>query len=209
MKLDWVYDPNTRVSKVTINSELYYTTNDGGQTIHKYINNELVDTFHKYGPDYKFANVNFTGSHLKSDEYLDPWPEEVKWLTDTYPNIVGKWYRDWDKGYLNKKGELEGVGTIRGMGIVSPELPISVNRICQPASVQEMWDYEQIAFTEESPYEDCHGGGLKWMKHKVTGQIVRMGAMLVPYPCCAFPSVHGPWPVDESDIEKHNGKPIK
>lgn len=205
MQLNWVYDPNTRISRVDITDNLYYTTNDGGQTIKKYVNGMLEKELHKYGPDLKFTETSWTGSHIDNIS-MDEWTDEVVWLSDNYSHIVGKLYRHWDKGYLNQNGEIEDVGVHRGMGVISPELPIAVNRICQPASVQEMWDYEKIAEADTSPYEDCRGGGLKWMKHKITGQIYRMGNKLVPYPCCAFPSIHGPWPVDLDDITKHGGK---
>ena len=33
MRLDWIYDILTRTAKTVINDELYYTNNDGGQTI--------------------------------------------------------------------------------------------------------------------------------------------------------------------------------
>lgn len=204
MELKWIYDPNTRISKTQITGDLYYTTNDGGQTIEKYVNNQLVDTFHKYGPNIKFNTVNIDG---KYSEFIneDFWPDEVIWLSETYPEIVGKLYIDWDKGFLNRYGEIEDIGKLRGMGVLSAEQPISINRICQPASIQELWDYDIIAYSDENIAEDCNGLGIQWIKHKVTGQIYRMGRGQVLYPCCVYPVIHGPWPVEESDIDLHNG----
>lgn len=204
MELKWVYDPATRISKTQITENLYYTTNDGGQTIKKYVNGLFNRDLHKYGPTFKSMEICNTGLHIDSPN-LDEWADEVKWLAATYPNIVGELLPDWDQGFLNRNGELEDIGKLRGQGVVSKENPISVNRICQPASIQEMWDYDCIAYTDESPYEDCLGTGLKWMKHKETGTILRLGGKQVPFPCCVFPIVHGPYEVDESDIEAHNG----
>lgn len=203
MELKWVYDPSTKISRVDITDSLYYTTNDGGQTIKKYVNGENIKDFHKYGPENKFTETAPNGQHMDTLG-LDEWPKEVEWLSDNYSHIVGKLYRDWDKGFLNKHGVIEDIGVTRGQGVISPELPISINRICQPASVQEMWDYDVIAYSTIDIDEDCRGFGVKWVKHKETGQIFRMSAH-VPYPCCAFPSIHGPWPVDDSDIELHKG----
>lgn len=203
MELKWVYDPNTRISRTDVTNDLYYTTNDGGQTIKKFVNGEFVRDIHKYGPDKKFANAVLSGAHDNTS--VDEWTDEVVWLAETYSTIVGNLYRYWDKGFLNKHGEIEDIGKVRGQGVVSPEIPISINRICQPASVQEMWDYDVIAHSDNDVAEDCHGTGTKWVKHKKTGQIYRMGGGLVPFPCCAFPTVHGPWLVDESDIDLHGG----
>lgn len=207
MELKWVYDPNTRISKTQITPELYYTTNDGGQTIKKYVNNELVNTFHKYGPDFKFTETAWSGTHIDNIG-LDEWTDEVRWIAENYKDVVGEFLPYWDKGFLNKNGEIEDIGKTRGMGVLSADKPISINRICQPSSVQEMWDYEEIAYTDKDVAEDCRGTGTRWMRHKETGQVVRMAKGLVPFPCCAFPTVHGPWPVDESDIDTHGGKRI-
>lgn len=205
MELKWNYDPSTRISKTVITDNLYYTTKDGGQTIHKYVNDQLVRTLHKYGPDNKFTETGHDGLHIDVPG-LDDWIDEIKWIAETYPDIVGPLLRDWENGYLNKDGNIEDVGVHRGMGVLSAENPISINRIGQPASIQEMWDYDVIAYTEKDVAEDCRGMGTKWVKHKETGQIYRMGAGEPPFPCCAFPTVHGPWPVDENDITKHGGK---
>ncbi len=205
MELKWVYDPNTRISKTEITSDLYYTTDDGGQTIKKYVNGELVKTMHKYGPDRKFDNVAPTGIHVDNIGQ-DEWPEEVIWLSETYPEKVGILYQYWQNGYKNKNGEIEDIGVERGMGILSEDNPISINRICQPASIQEWWDYDTIAQSPVDVDEDCGGTGVKWIRHKVTGQIYRVGGGHPLFPCCMFPKIHGPWPVDESDIELHKGK---
>lgn len=204
MELKWVYDPNTKISKTQITPELYYTTNDGGQTIKKYVNNELVNTFHKYGPDFKSTDTALTGVHT-TVQGLDEWIPEIHWIAENYKEIVGEFFPLWDKGFLNKNGEIEDVGVHRGMGILSVEQPISINRIGQPATIQEQWDYDVIATSTKNLDEDCRGSGLKWLRHKETGQIYRLGGSAPLYPCCAFPTIHGPWPVDESDIDLHGG----
>lgn len=207
MELKWVYDPNTRISKTQITPNLYYTTNDGGQTIKKYVDGQFVKDIHKYGPDKKFMETAMSGIHVENFN-MDEWPDEVNWLAETYPEVVGELHREWDKGFLNRNGEIEDIGKVRGNGVLSAEKPISINRICQPASIQEMWDYDVVAFSDKDVAEDCRGMGTQWVKHKETGQIYRMGRGQVPYPCCAYPTVHGPWPVDESDIDLHNGTRI-
>jgi len=205
MELKWIYDPSTRISKTVITDSLYYTTDDGGQTIKKYMDGELVNTFHKYGPDHKFMTTAFEGG-MHMHGHMDEWIDEVEYIAQTYPDIVGPLIRDWEKGYKNKYGQIEDVGVHRGMGVLSADNPVSINRICQPASIQEMWDYEIIATSPNDIDEDCRGLGVRWVKHKETGQIYRMGGgNMVPYPCCAFPTIHGPWPVDESDITLHGG----
>lgn len=202
MKLNWTYDPNTREAKTVITDSLYYTTNNGGQTINKFVDGILDRSFHKYGEGNTFTETSHTGRHA---EFLDDdWPNEVAWLSKTYPEIVGKLYQDWDNGFKNRKGQIEDIGSKRGFGITDPDELISINRMCAPANFIEWWGWELIAFSEEKLDEDSPKG-VVWMKNNDTGEIVRVSAAHPPMPCCVFPKIHGPWPVTEDDIKEHGG----
>ena len=207
MILDWKYNVETKIAAVDVVPGLRYETPDGGQTINKFVDGELVDTFHKFGPDRKFKGFDLEGGAfgLPSSEINDEWPSEVAWLASAYPDAVGPLISDWDMGFLHKDGEIHDVGVRRGMGIVSPDNPVSINRICQPAWVQEWWGWEEIARTDKCLDDDCHGLGMCWMRNIETGKIVRIGVMQPQVPCCVFPSIHGPYEVDVSDIALHDG----
>lgn len=207
MILNWKYDVKTKIAFVDIVPGLRYETPDGGQTINKFVDGELVDTFHKFGPEIKFTGYSPDSSHgMKREDFNDEWPSEAAWLAIEYPEVVGPLISDWDMGFLHEDGEIHDIGKKRGMGVVSPDNPISINRICLPASVQEWWGWEQIARSNKNIDEACHGQGVRWMRNKETGKIVRVGDGQPQVPCCVYPVMHGPYEVDASDIALHNGK---
>ena len=211
MKLDWTYNAETRKARTDITLNLYYESLLGGQTIHKYVNGELVQTFHKFGPDKKFTGFVGKGDPLHgmpatNETYqTDEWIPELLSLAELYPEIVGENLNGWDKGFLNEAGEIIDVGVQRGLGVISEELPISINRMGVPGSIQEWWGWEVIAYTEEDVDENCWGRGTVWRRNKETGKIVRVGNTQPQIACCVFPMMHGPFEVDESDIEEHGG----
>jgi hypothetical protein len=207
MILDWKYNVETKIAAVDIVPGLRYETPDGGQTINKFVDGEIVETFHKFGPENKFTGFSRDSTHgMQLGEYFDEWPDEVSWLAAEYPEAVGPLISDWDLGFLEVDGEIRDVGKRRGMGVVSPDKPVSINRICQPAWVQEWWGWEQIARTDKCLDEACHGIGMRWMRNKETGEIVRVGNEQPQVPCCVFPTMHGPYKVDSSDIALHDGQ---
>ena len=204
MELHWKYNPNTKIAKAIINEELYYETPDGGQTINKYVNGEFVRAFHKYGEDKKFTNYDHTSNHLGYAHTLDEWNPEITWLAKTYSKEVGTMHMPWHDGYINSRGELEDVGIPRGYGVNNTEDKQAVNRMGLSCKVQEWWGWDIIAYSTKE-LDNCHGFGLLWRKNRQTGEIVRVGGGQPPVPCCVYPLIHGPWTVDESDIDLHNG----
>jgi len=208
MELIWKYDPNTKVAKCIINESLYYETPDGGQTINKYYDSQLVDVIHKYGDEtLKFTTVAPTGNHLNSGEFYR-WIDEIIFLSQSYPDIVGKLYLPWKNGFKNKDGDIEAVGVERGLGVNNPEDMLSINRLCIPSNITEWWDWDIIAYNDEWISEDSYGRGILWRKNRTTGEIVRVGNGQSPMPCCVYPLIYGPWPVEESDIEANGGTRI-
>ena len=209
MRLDWTYDIGTRTAKTVINDELYYTTIDGGQTIDKYVDGELVRTFHKYGPDKKYTTKASNGWH--NDELrTDSWTGEVVWLSRYHHASVGKLYSPWVNGIKNKHGELELVGTsCGGFGVTNPEELISVCRLVSPADTGEWWDWDIIATNINYNDDDTYNEGVVWRKHKTTGQIVRVGSNQCHIPTCVYPTIHGPFVVSDSDIIDKYGTRVK
>jgi len=206
MILNWKYNAETKIAAVDVVPGLRYETPDGGQTINKFVDGELVDTFHKFGPDRKFTGFSADSSHdVDPTTFVDEWPIEVAWLAAEYSHVLGPLITDWDLGFLHEDGEIHDVGSRRGMGVVSPDNPVSINRICLPASVQEWWGWEQIARTDKNLDEACHGTGMRWMRNKETGKIVRVGDGQPQVPCCVYPTMHGPYEVDVVDIALHDG----
>lgn len=206
MILNWTYNAETKIAAVDVVPGLRYETPDGGQTIDKFVDGELVDTFHKFGPEAKFTGFSNDSSHgMEAGTYRDEWPTEAAWLAVEYPEVVGPLITDWDLGFLDVNGNIRGVGEKWGMGVVSPDNPVSVNRICVPASVQEWWGWEQIAHSTKNIDETCHELGVRWMRNIESGKIVRVGHGQPQIPCCVFPTMHGPFEVDISDIALHDG----
>lgn len=204
MELHWKYDPNTKIAKAIINEDLYYETTDGGQTINKYVNGEFVRAFHKYGEENKFSNYEASSNHLGYQHNLDEWNPEMVWLSKHHADTVGEMHMPWNDGYVNIRGEIEDVGFTRGYGVNNPDDKLSVNRIGLSCKVQDWWGWEIIA-TSKKELDNCHGFGLEWRRNIETGEIVRVGGGAPPVPCCVYPVTHGPWPVDESDIDLHEG----
>ena len=206
MILNWTYNAETKIAAVDVVPGLRYETPDGGQTIDKFVDGELVDTFHNFGPEAKFTEFSNDSSHgMEAGTYRDEWPTEAAWLAVEYPEVVGPLITDWDLGFLDVNGNIRGVGEKWGMGVVSPDNPVSVNRICVPASVQEWWGWEQIAHSTKNIDETCHELGVRWMRNIESGKIVRVGHGQPQIPCCVFPTMHGPFEVDISDIALHDG----
>ena len=161
MILNWKYNVETKIAYVDVVPGLRYETPDGGQTINKLVDGEIVETFHKFGPENKFTGFSRDSTHgMDPTTYRDEWPTEAAWLAVEYPEVVGPLISDWDLGFLEVDGEIRDVGKRRGMGVVSPDNPVSVNRICLPASVQEWWGWERIASTTKNLDEACHGMGM-------------------------------------------------
>ena len=50
MILNWKYNVETKIAYVDVVPGLRYETPDGGQTINKLVDGEIVETFHKFGP---------------------------------------------------------------------------------------------------------------------------------------------------------------
>ena len=86
-----------------------------------------------------------------------------------------------------------------GMGPNNREDRIMVNRMGIPASVQERWDWNIIASSEE-PQENSMFGTV-WLKHITTGEIIRAGASQC-VPCHVFPTILKPVTINEDDFEQ-------
>lgn len=205
MELKWNWDPDAKLATAHVNESLKYTTPDGGQTINKYVDGTLVKTMHKYGSaDNKFSEPALgTGRHIEG--VIDEWmTEEVPYLIQNHGKELGEYVDGSVTGYRTKDGDIEDVGTQRGMGVTNATDKIGVNRLFAAANITEWWDWEVIAtsnkYSEEGfPYE--------WKRNIKTNEIVRVSASTPPYPCCVFPQVYGPYPVTdlEADLVKYEG----
>lgn len=190
MLLEWNYDAEHRLLKLIIDNDLYYKSDDAGKTIEKYYKSEKV--------------ANLYESKNTGDGFIDEWSEELKWLSENYAHIVGELHRPWIFGYLEKDGTIKDIGKARGQGVVSPENPISLNRLGVPANISEWWDYDLIAYGP--PIDDASKQrGIVWYKHKTNGTILRTSNGNGPHPDHIFPLIHGPFIVDISDIKNNRG----
>jgi hypothetical protein len=198
MKLDWIYNPTTKIARVDITAALYYETPDGGQTINKFEDGLLTETFHKFGEGKKFLTYNFDpdcGHDMT--KLTDNWPTEIKMLCTNYSDIVGE--ETHSNTYLTETGEFETRQS--PVPVVSDSWRVTTNRLCIPGSVQGWWDWEKIADSSINLDDTCKFG-MTWRKHKTTGKIVRAGTNQPQIPCCMWPMIHYE-EVDESDITAH------
>lgn len=190
MLLNWNYDLDTKRLTLTIDDDLFYTSVDAGKTIEKYFKSEKVAVL--------------LDERTTDKGIIDEWSEELKWLSDNYSHIVGKLYCPWVFGYREKDGSIADVGKSRGQGVVSPENPISLNRLGIPANISEWWDYDIIAF---GPGIDDASSprGIVWYQHKTNKTIIRTSCSNGPFPDHIFPVIHGPYTVNIDDVKKNRG----
>jgi hypothetical protein len=200
MKLDWIYNPTTKITRLDITATLYYETPDGGQTIKKFEDGQLADTFYKYGKDITFLGHNpdpDCGHDMTDSKFEDAWPDQMRMLCEVYPDIAGT--PAFSETCLTETGDLE--TRPAPVSVVSDDLHVSINRMGVPGSVQGWWDWEVI-YTSSINLDDTCKYGMTWRKHKTTGKIVRAGTNHPQIPCCMWPMIHYE-EVDESDTTAH------
>jgi len=188
MRLDWKYDIESRLLTLNIDEYTYKSVN-GGQVISKYKKDFFLRDFFVEIQDDNFA--------------YDPWLDEIIWITTHFSHITGPLIKPWTHGYKQKDGTLMYTDEVLGNGVLSKEDPILVDRLGIPVNVTEWWDYEKIAF---GPSLDPQiNRDTIWYKHVIDGHIMRTSSNNGPYPDFMHPIIHGPYMVDESDIEEQGG----
>lgn len=210
MQLDWV--PNYEENRLTFEIDnLRYTTVDGGQNIDKYIDGE----FNKRIRQFPEKPADWLQPHMSPPMEApgDEWCAELQWLLDTYPNIIGARHDSYE--YRLRDGSTITESFVRGQGVNNLDDLIGVNRLGIPASVQERWDWTEIAQTGYCTLEDAKfkeaPHGLSWSKHNDTGEIIRHGSGQ-NCPCHVFPEIYVPVVIDEDvfieDLAKFGGSYI-
>lgn len=194
MQLDWV--PNYQENRLTFEIDnLRYTTIDGGQNIDKYIDDE----FNKRIRQFPEKPEDWLQPHMSPPMVptKDEWGPEIDWLVQTYPEQLGERCDSYQ--YRERDGSITTETFVRGQGANNWDDLISVNRLGQPASVQERWDWTVIAKAvsniENAPQ------GLSWSKHNDTGEIIRHG-FNQNCPCHVFPTIYVPVAVTLEDFEQ-------
>ena len=197
MELNWVvnYEENRLTFEV---DNLRYTTVDGGQNIYKYVDGvetKRIRQFPNEADDY-VAPMQSPPVDAPGDE----WSAEMDWLVKTYPEELGENLCESDiREFQQRDGSFITLDFMPGMGPNNREDRIMVNRMGIPASVQERWDWDIIASSEE-PQENSMYGTV-WLKHVDTGEIIRAGASQC-VPCHVFPTVVKPVAINEDDFEQ-------
>jgi hypothetical protein len=176
-----------------LNDSIKYVATSGGLRIDKHQDGEIVETFIRRN------RVEFSEITDIPEDSERSWSAELIWLCEEHSDIVGKNYIGWDKGFVNREGELNGVGTHRGQGVNNPTDKIAVNRLGIPANITENWDWERLT---EFPDE-----GIQFKKNKKTGKIIKCDFNDMMIPCDVYPEIFGPYESSEEEIEeyKNNG----
>jgi len=197
MELNWVvnYDENRLTFEI---DNLRYTTVDGGQNIYKYVDGVETTRIRQFPnmPDDYVAPMQSPPVEAPEDE----WSSEMNWLTDNYPEELGENLCTSEiRDFQQRDGSFLTLDFMPGMGPNNREDRIMVNRMGIPASVQERWDWNIIASSEE-PQENSMFGTV-WLKHITTGEIIRAGASQC-VPCHVFPTILKPVTINEDDFEQ-------
>ena len=197
MELNWVvnYEENRLTFEI---DNLRYTTVDGGQNIYKYVDGVETTRIRQFPnmPDDYVAPMQSPPVEAPEDE----WSSEMNWLTDNYPEELGENLCTSEiRDFQQRDGSFITLDFMPGMGPNNREDRIMVNRMGIPASVQERWDWNIIASSEE-PQENSMFGTV-WLKHITTGEIIRAGASQC-VPCHVFPTILKPVTINEDDFEQ-------
>lgn len=204
MQLDWVVDYSQNKLTFEIDN-LRYETVDGGQNIYKYQDGKLVQRLRQY-PDHPEDYVQ-PYNPQPPEAPLDEWLTELEYLIETYPQLGEKHFV---KTYRERDGSITTENFVRGMGVNNLDDLISVNRLGQPASIQEKWDWDELAsvanvddiprnmFQEDENLQYAHVG-IGWYRHKKTGIIERAGSSQ-NCPCHVFPKIYPPTEIHPDDL---------
>jgi len=212
LQLDWqvIYEENKLVFEIENHR---YETIDGGQNIFKYVDGVFVKRIRQFPekPD------NWLQPHMPQpmSAPLDQWEPEMDYLLETFPQLGEKHFVT---TYRQRDGNLIEEDSVRGMGVNNLTDLISVNRLGQPAYVQERWDWVQLAsvvyehipntMLEQDPNINKAPAGLCWGKNKDTGVIQRYGNSQ-NCPCHVFPQIYPPVTLSEDewkeDVVRYNG----
>lgn len=205
MQLDWVVDYSQNKLTFEIDN-LRYETVDGGQNIYKYQDGELVQRLRQY-PDHPEDYIQ-PFSPQPPEAPLDEWISEVDYLLQTYPQLGEKHFV---KTYRERDGSITTENFVRGMGVNNLDDLISVNRLGQPASIQEKWEWDELAsvsnlddiprnmFQEDENLQYATVG-ISWFRHKETGIIERAGSSQ-NCPCHVFPTIYPPVEIHPDDLD--------
>lgn len=203
-QLNWTHDYETSTTSLDIDN-IRYETVDGGQNIYKYVDGELekrIRQFPEEADDYLWEAI--TGQYKENPH--DEWGGEMHWIVDTYPEITGPLHMD-VTSYKDIDGNLVDHGKRLGYGANNLEDLIPVNRMLIPASVQERWNYTQLAESQETAEDALEG--LEWVMDKTTKKIYRIGKLQC-IPCHVFPRVYKPVEISHidfhDDVESFNGR---
>ena len=194
MQLDWVsnYSENRLTFEI---DNLKYTTVDGGQNIEKYIDGEFDKRIRQFPNEPEDWLQPHKEQPTSADN--DEWCAELNWLLKTYPEELGERCESYE--YRERDGSITTETFVRGQGANNWDDLVSVNRIGIPASVQERWDWTELAKShikrKNAPY------GLTWSKHNDTNEIIRHGS-LQNCPCHVFPQIYVPVVINEEDLQE-------
>lgn len=194
MQLDWV--PNYSENRLTFEIDnLRYTTVDGGQNIDKYIDGEFDRRIRQFPDEPEDWLQPHKEQPISGDN--DEWCTELDWIIENYKDIVG--VKVLSTRYRNREDEVVEQNTIWGQGANNEIDLVPVNRMGIPASVQERWDWTELAKShikrENAPF------GLTWSKHNDTNEIIRHGS-LQNCPCHVFPQIYVPVVINEEDLQE-------
>lgn len=193
-QLNWQYDFESEVMSFEIDN-LRYETKDGGQNILKYQDNVLIKTIRQF-PDEPEGYVEpFIGTGQFRECPNDEWGPELNWLVETYSEQLGEFHRV--TAYKDRDGNLVEHDRVLGYGANNLQDLIPINRLGQPASIQERWQYTVIAESELSQPKAPEG--IEWILDPDTQKIQRVGKLQC-WPCHVFPEVYKPVDISHMDF---------
>ena len=178
MELNWIHYPQENYIQCTINSDLHYKSYNGGNTILKYFQGDVVEIQHN--PD------------------NDPWEQEKYWLCEQFPEL-GQ-YEPIDI----PDEEQEQWMTDNNWDMAFPVFGIASNgdyldRLQRLGAFQELIDFDTVIHNQEekiSILEDSEGNFWKreWCDY--------MNDFYNHQPCCVFPDNPGLKSISSEVVEE-------
>jgi len=176
MELNWTHNTTTGELRCDITNNLYYIAIRGGEKIHKYINNELVNT-------------------IKEN---DDWEDEKHWLGQEHTNIVGSYTPlTWEESSAFMKANPFYIGAQPLFGVDGNQKYL--DRLARSSAVQEGHDMERVLLdVGNGLYIEIDSGGNYWQRDydPVVGDFYNV------QPCCVFPDNPGRKAITKEKAER-------
>jgi hypothetical protein len=170
MKLTWIHDQTIGRLTCTINENLQYVTDNGGESLTK----------------------TYNGEEIELDGFED-WENEKFWLSDNFSDLLGTYAPQWDITEESWQADHpDWVGAVPLFGL-SPEGEY-LDKLARTASFQEGKDMVDVFMdTDKRLHIELDDAGNYWQRLWCEER----GEFYNVQPCCVFPNNPGRQPISD------------